>query len=150
MYGEAKSKGVSHSRKAGLSPVSSTCLFPPGKWWAMGGRKWKTLEGILKMEGIGHNPIACCWARGVWWNKQKTKKQCACSKAWYQQLQCEVHRNSTHISSISPPGLSLQQTELGCEALSPRINWIKINPIWNVHLILGVMSVIYVRDFYIR
>lgn len=63
------------------------------------------------------------------------KRQCPCSESLVPKAAEFGVQQPT--SSISSPGLSLEQTGLGWEALSPRINCIKINPIWNVRLILG-------------
>lgn len=126
--------------------VPSLFYMPLSIWELVGyvrrREEWKVWRWSFSKQKVNsYRLIAYYWMRKVLYKSvlvlkaciKRCRVWCPTAKHWIQ-LGCLLKNVST--SSVSPPGLSLEHTELGIEALSPRINWIKINPIWNVHLIL--------------
>lgn len=128
----------------GWPPLQSSLLLLSYSFCDM--RTWEESAGGVQQQKNNFGKCGlCCWAAGGT-SKMSQKQE---SLFWAPHMEhgrfnVQQQRNTVALESsekrspsmASPPTLPSEHPKLECKALSPRINWIKISPIWNVHLIL--------------
>lgn len=131
-------------------PVSSTVLSPLGKWvfltrWIpgrslmiMSDSRMITSANMLPAAELLAEPATCYRKPGsLRWTRRIKHGRFDMLYSSRATLKHQSPLKNESPCTVSPPTLPSEHPKLDWKALPPRINWIKISPIWNVHLILG-------------